>query len=58
MTVRQVESTVRQAYRYSTRVATQGDRVVVRGSANDVTIEMWVNRQTHTIETAYPVGSP
>lgn len=58
MTSAQVESSVRQAYRSSSRLATQGDRVLVRGSANDLTIEMWVNRQTRTIETAYPVGGP
>ena len=58
MTAAHVESTVRQAYRYSSRIATQGDRVLVRGSANGLTIEMWVNRQTRTIETAYPVSGP
>ena len=56
MTSSQVQSAVRQAYRSSSRVATQGDRVLVRGTANGLTIEMWVNRSTRMIETAYPVG--
>jgi hypothetical protein len=29
---------------------------LVRGLANGVTIEMWVNKATKAIETAYPVG--
>jgi hypothetical protein len=52
----QIEQAVRQAYRYGERISTQGDRVLVRGENNGLQIEMWVNTETRTIETAYPVG--
>ena len=54
----QVERAVREAYRYSSRVASQGDRVLLRGNSNSsgYVVEMWVNTSTKTIETAYPVG--
>jgi RHS repeat-associated protein len=55
MTNRQIERSIRQAYRNGKRVRTQGDRVKVRGKDNDGrTVEMWVNTRTRTIETAYP----
>jgi RHS repeat-associated protein len=54
MTGEQIERVVREAYRYGEKVATQGERVLVRGQSNGLTIEMWVNRTTRTIETAYP----
>ena len=55
MSEKQVEQAVRQAYRVGERVKTQGERVVVRGQSDGLTIEMWVNATTRTIETAYPV---
>ena len=52
-----IESTVRQAYRNSTMAGpSQGDRVFLRGDADGMTIEMWVNKTTGAIETAYPIG--
>jgi hypothetical protein len=54
-TRQQVENTVRQAYRTAERILSQEERVLVRGSANGITVEMWVNKATKTIETAYPV---
>lgn len=56
MSAAQVERAVRQAYRFAgDRLATQGDRVLVQGQGGGLTIRMWVNRATKTIETAYPV---
>jgi hypothetical protein len=56
MSPSQIESTIRQAYRMSSVAGpSQGSRVFLRGSANGLTIEMWVNKATKTIETAYPV---
>jgi RHS repeat-associated protein len=52
----ELASTIRSAYANGSRVASQGERVLVRGQANGFTIEMWVNKTTKTIETAYPVG--
>jgi hypothetical protein len=55
MSTPQVERAVRQAYRRGRRVGRQNERVLLRGEHAGLTIEMWVNRQTKTIETAYPV---
>lgn len=52
----EIESTIRQAYRSSSVAGrSQGDRVFLRGSANGLDVEMWVNKETGMIETAYPV---
>ena len=54
-----IARSIRQAYDNRTWVSRSGDsnRFRVRGQndAGDV-IEMWVNRRTNTIETAYPLG--
>jgi len=54
MTEKQVERAVRNAYRYGTVLKSQGERVFVRGPFGNGTIEMWVNRATKEIETAWP----
>ncbi|MFE2159919.1 RHS repeat-associated core domain-containing protein [Streptomyces lydicus] len=56
MSSRRVESTIRQAYR-NAEVAgpSQGPRIFLRGAAGGLTVEMWLNRETRMIETAYPV---
>ncbi|MBW7453040.1 polymorphic toxin-type HINT domain-containing protein [Paenibacillus sepulcri] len=51
----QIEKAVRDAYSNSSKLQTQGDRVLVRGQSNGLTIEIWVNKSTKIIETAYPV---
>jgi len=54
----QVESAVRGAYRYSRTIRSQGDKVLVVGPGpigTNIRIEMWVNKSTRTIETAYPI---
>ncbi|MBO0883439.1 MAG: EndoU domain-containing protein, partial [Mycobacterium sp.] len=52
----EIESTIREAYRYSSMAGpSQGPRVVLRGGANGLQVEMWVNRETGVIESAYPV---
>jgi len=55
MTLRQIEGSVREAYRYGSKLMTQGDRVLVEGVGRGLRIQMWVNRATRTVETAYPV---
>lgn len=55
MTENQVENAIRYAYRYGEILQSQGaDRVFVRGPFGSGSIEMWVNRATKTIETAWP----
>jgi len=53
-TEKQVERAVRAAYRAGEKVASQGERVLMRGEAAGLTIEMWVNKVQRLIETAYP----
>lgn len=50
-----IERAIREAYRYGEKIGIQGDRVLMRGTSGGMTIEMWVNRATGMIETAYPV---
>jgi len=53
---RGVMAAVRQAYGSSSVVRHQGDRMLLSGSTNTgMRVEMWLNRSTNTIETAYPV---
>jgi hypothetical protein len=54
MTTKQVERAVRTAYRYGEKIASQGDRVLMRGEAAGLTIELWVNKAAKVIESAYP----
>ncbi|MER5384449.1 RHS repeat-associated core domain-containing protein [Streptomyces sp. NPDC002688] len=57
MSPAQIESTIRQAYRYAgPALKGQRERVRMRGVSNGLTIEMWFNRDLGLIETAYPVG--
>ena len=55
MTKGQIEKVVREAYRHGEKISAQGEKVLVRGEAGGLKIEMWVNRTTKTIETAYPI---
>ena len=54
MTAPAIENAIREAYRNGEKVMTQGDRVFVRGSWGQYTIEMWVNKATKIIESAWP----
>ena len=58
MTERQIKKAILEAYSKAIRIRTQsGDsnKVLVRGQADGMTIEMWVNKATKLIETAYPI---
>ncbi len=54
-TDRQIEKAIMDAYRHSKRWATQGDRVLLRGSSGGFDFEIWLNRVRKIIETAYPL---
>lgn len=49
-----MKKAVREAYSNVKVVETQGDRVLGRGTSGNMSIEMWINKQTKEIETAYP----
>ncbi|WP_162929153.1 polymorphic toxin-type HINT domain-containing protein [Streptomyces sp. YIM 130001] len=56
MSTKRIKSTIRQAYKSSSIAGrSQGNRVFLRGKANGLDVEMWVNKKTRMIETAYPV---
>jgi len=55
MSPKAIEAAIRSAYRSGTVVRVQGDRVLIRGTGGGYRIEMWLNRATNVIETAYPV---
>ncbi len=55
MTAEQVEKAVREAYRYGQKLETQGERVLVEGTSEGLTIRMWINKTTNEIETAFPI---
>lgn len=54
MSHKDIEKAVREAYSNVKVVETQGDRVLGRGTSGNMSIEMWINKQTKEIETAYP----
>jgi hypothetical protein len=45
---------IRTAYNTARKVGVQGDRIQLLGTGAGLRIEMWFNRVTNTIETAYP----
>jgi RHS repeat-associated protein len=55
-TKNQVETAIKEAYKSAKRIHTQGDRILIQGTFQGKTIEMWINTVTKTIETAYPKG--
>ncbi|MFB7931650.1 DUF6531 domain-containing protein [Streptomyces sp. NPDC056039] len=56
MSPQKIEATIVKAYRFAgTAGPSQGSRVFLRGMAEGLEIEMWLNKSTKVIETAYPV---
>jgi hypothetical protein len=54
MSDKAIEGAVREAYKNGAKLATQGERVLVEGKSGSLTIQMWVNKATKTIEAAWP----
>ena len=52
---RTIESAVRAAYRSGEVVRVQGERVLMQGTVHGETIQLWYNRTSRTIETAFTV---
>ena len=56
MSERGILRAIREAYESSSIVGRQGsERLLLSGRGSGLTIEMWFNKLTRTIETAYPV---
>lgn len=49
-----IEQAIREAYSNCKLLSTQEDTALVEGQGGGLTIQMWVNKATRTIETAYP----
>ena len=54
MNERAVMSAIRQAWGTAAKTAVQGDRIQLVGTGGGLHIEMWFNKVTNVIETAYP----
>jgi len=55
MSKQQIANVVRQAYRHASVAGpSQGERVFLAGAHDGVTYEMWVNKATKMIESAWP----
>ena len=57
MTPKQIENAIKEAYSNAKRLQTQGERIKVIGESSIGKIEIWVNKVSKTIETAYPKGA-
>ncbi|MEV7345364.1 RHS repeat-associated core domain-containing protein [Streptomyces sp. NPDC093544] len=56
MSPKKIESTIITAYRFAVPAGrSQGSRILLRGMAEGLEIEMWLDKSTKLIETAYPV---
>lgn len=52
-----VQTAIRQAYGSATVMAVQGERVLFEGvTKTGMTVQMWLNKASKVIESAYPVG--
>lgn len=52
-----VVAAIEQTYGTATTVSVQGERVLLEGvTKTGLTVQMWLNKATNVIETAYPVG--
>ncbi len=58
LTKKQIVKLLEEVYKTGKKVHTQGPRVLVRGSYGKWTVEMWINRETKIVESAYPLPLP
>lgn len=55
MSVKGIERAIREAYQTSKKIRVQGtERIVLLGQGAGMKIEMWFNKVTKEIETAFP----
>ncbi len=57
LTKEQIQKVVKGAYKnVDQKLKTQGERILVRGKFEKWTVEMWINKDTKIVETAYPIN--
>ena len=58
ITASQLIKLIQEAYNHSSKIATVGDRIKLRGysSTFNVVVEIWINIADFVIESAYPKG--
>ena len=58
VTASQLIKLIHEAYNHSSKVATVGDRIKLRGysSTFNIVVEIWINIKEYVIESAYPKG--
>lgn len=54
MSHKDIGKAVREAYFNVKIIKSQRDRVLGRDTSGNMSIEMWINKQTKKVETAYP----
>jgi hypothetical protein len=55
MADQQIEKAIRQAYRNGEKFKTRGNQIGVKGSYNDMNMEIWVDINTKEIKSAWPI---
>lgn len=56
MSPKQIERAIIEAYSNIKVLKSQDERILGRGTSDNMIIEIWVNKVTKKIETAYPKG--
>jgi uncharacterized protein RhaS with RHS repeats len=56
MSPKQIERAIRKAYSNIKVLKSQDERILGQGTSDNMIIEIWVNKSTRKIETAYPKG--
>lgn len=51
-----IKRAVKEAYKNSKKIKTQGNKIKLRGSYNGKTIDMWLDTKNKVLDTAYPQG--
>ena len=54
MSNKDIEKAVREVYSNVKIIKSQRDRVLGRGTSGNMSIEMWINKQTKKVENDYP----
>lgn len=56
MSPNEIKKAVQEAYKTAKILKSQAGRIKLRGTCEEKTIEMWLNKADQVLETAYPKG--